>query len=154
VLLRAVFGTAGWPNGPGEGSTGSVSPAPLTCFLVQGGRWFVQSRKLPEWAMRLLGGIRVLSTCSPLTSGIPCEMQRTVISQLYRLYTREGAKLSSSRSTFFIFGFSFASMGRRGAFSGFSFQTLLDEDNSDFCFHLIDSRARSPCPSTNLGNRH
>ena len=36
VLLRAVVSVAGWPYGPGEGSTDSVSPVPLTCFIVQG----------------------------------------------------------------------------------------------------------------------
>jgi hypothetical protein len=48
-----LISAAGWPYGLGEGSTNSVSPVPLTCVPVQGGNWFVQSRKLPERAMRL-----------------------------------------------------------------------------------------------------
>jgi len=48
VLLRVNFNAAGRPNGPGEGSTNSVFPVPLTCFSLQGGHWFVQRSKHPE----------------------------------------------------------------------------------------------------------
>ncbi len=71
VLRRAhdaAAGVAGRPNGPGEGSTESVSPAPLTGFPVPGGCWIVPGSGLPNSAMS------VRSTCAPLTSGIPHEM--------------------------------------------------------------------------------
>jgi hypothetical protein len=39
---RCAADVAGRPNGSGEGSTDSVSPAPLTWVPVQGGCWIVQ----------------------------------------------------------------------------------------------------------------
>src|SRR5690348_15787946 len=39
-----TFGAACWPHEPGEGSTNSVSPVPLTCVLTAG-RSLVRSEK-------------------------------------------------------------------------------------------------------------
>jgi hypothetical protein len=129
VLLRALVGAAGWPDGSGEGSTESVSPDPSDqCYCA--GRSLGRPRKvLPDSAM----GLR--PTCAPLTSGIPRGMQSAGISAtLCKVYTRHGSKLSSSNSTFFHFAVNFS----KPALLPFSYQAMSDERISDLPQHLIN----------------
>jgi hypothetical protein len=73
---------------------------------------------------------------------------------LYKLYTQEGSKLSSSNSTFFRFGSHVFRFARCRTFPCFSFQTVSDERVSDLPNHLIDPRPRFFPASRDLGDTH
>ena len=91
---RALADVAGRPDGPGEGSTESVSPDPLASVAVLDGFWFVPGGGLPDSAT----GLR--PTCAPSTSGIPLEMlSRNVPRSI--LYTPRVAKVSGPGASFF-----------------------------------------------------
>jgi hypothetical protein len=107
--------------------------------------WFVPRNVLPDSAM----GFR--PTCAPLTSGIPGDAENCDSAILCKLYTGEGSKLSSPKSTSFHSDSPRLSICRMEACSYFGFHALFDEQVSDLSQHLIDPRRDFPLRAQTSG---